>query len=101
MSDLQTNTYALKGGTAIPKNADMNSYVTPGNYHCRGDSIAQTLTNSPLQSAFTLKIDYGNGTKYPRQTYRDCVTGKIVMRYYNSDTDKWGSYVYLIPTTQS
>lgn len=101
MSDLQANTYALKGGTSIPANADMNDYKTPGNYYCYGDSIAQSLTNSPLQTAFTLKIDYGNGEKYPRQTYRDCVSGETAVRYYNTDTNTWGNYLYLIPTAQS
>ena len=103
MSDLQANTYALKGGTPIERNSDMNTYNTPGNYYCVGDSIAQTLINCPFTHAFTLKVYYGNGIGYQSQTFTEYNTGNIATRFYNPQPgiNAWSEYKYLTPTTQS
>lgn len=103
MSDLQTNTYALKGGTAIPENADLNTYNTPGNYYCATDSTAQTLSNCPFMHAFTLKVSYGTGTGYPMQTFTEYNTDNIAIRFYNQEptANTWSEYKYLTPKTQS
>ena len=103
VSDLQTNTYALKGGIEIPENADLNNYRTPGNYYCPRYSTVQTLDNCPFTSAFTLKVTYGTGTGYPMQTFTEYNTDNIAIRFYNQElpTKTWSEYKYLTPTTQS
>ena len=103
VSDLQTNTYALKGGIEIPENADLNDYKTPGNYYCPRYSAVQTLDNCPFTSAFTLKVSYGTGNGYPMQTFTEYNTDNIAIRFYNQElpTKTWSEYKFLTPTTQS
>lgn len=87
--------YLLKGGMGIPKGSDMNGYKTPGNYACGSNAIARTLLNSPTNGAFTLKVDYGAGTSYPRQTYRVYVSGKTFVRIfdpYSGTSGMWTEY---------
>ena len=100
MSDLQANTYALSGGTVIPEGADMDNYKNVGNYYCSNNSITNTLINCPFKEAFTLKIEFGVGTGYPRQTFRNFNTGEIATRYFNGDSNMWGTYSYLTPTNK-
>ena len=64
------NTYSLSGGIKIPANANLNDYVTPGNYYCNSDNDAPTMLNAPFDSSFTLKVEYAIGTGYPCQTAR-------------------------------
>lgn len=87
--------YLLKGGMGIQEGSDMNGYKTPGNYACGSNAIARTLLNSPTNGAFTLKVDYGAGTSYPRQTYRGYVSGKTFVRVfdpYSGTSGMWTEY---------
>ena len=101
MNDLQTNTYALKGGTAILENADLNDYRTPGNYYCDSDSIVATLKNCPVSHAFTLKIIYGNGINYPLQIITDYSNQIQATRRFVQSSLTWDAFRYITPTTQS
>ena len=92
LEDLPNEYYMLTGGTAIPKNADMDSYKTPGNYYCATDANAATLQNSPFPISFTLKIECSNGTGYPMQTYRVWNTGEKAVRVFSYSA--WGAYEY-------
>lgn len=101
MNNLKTNTYALKYGTQILENADLNDYKTPGNYYCDSNLIASTLSNCPTNNeAFTMKVEYANGLNYPRQTIRYFSAGIIATRYYNIDSSSWSEFIYIIPTTK-
>ena len=55
-SDLN-NMWSLSGNqTLVPNNSDMHTYLTPGNYYCASNTNAETLKNSPLKFAFTMKV---------------------------------------------
>ena len=45
-------------GTSIPANADLNTttYLKVGSYYCSANNNAQTLKNSPTQSAFCMEV---------------------------------------------
>lgn len=45
---------SLGHGTDIPKNANLNTYTTVGNYRCGSTSTGATITNCPVANAFTL-----------------------------------------------
>lgn len=92
VSELNSKSYLLQGGTAISNGADMNDYSTPGNYYCLYDSYAQSLTNAPFTRAFVLKVEYSNGVSYPRQIFTEYSTGRKAVRYY--DGSIWQQYVY-------
>lgn len=96
INELNSKSYLLQGGTAIPDNADMNEYTTPGNYYCATNRSADTLNNSPFGYAFTLKVGYSNGTGYPYQLYRRYDTGGLAYRIYLTDASpkRWDRYYY-------
>ena len=64
---LNTNKYALIYGIEITANADLNTYTTPGSYYCKTNAAVATLSNCPTSSAFTMKVEAGAGTSYPKQ----------------------------------
>lgn len=95
LPEMDNDYYLLKGGTEIPESADLNTYTTPGNYCCRSNSAASTLSNSPSQKAFTMKIELGNGTHYQCQILREYDTGNIYRRVNNttsSTTKNWSAW---------
>ena len=47
--------------TAIPANSDLNDYVDYGTYGVNNATIAQSLSNSPLEVGFTLLVASING----------------------------------------
>lgn len=74
----------------------MDGYLEIGNYYCATNAIASTLKNCPFNRAFTLKIEYGTGTRYQRQLFKEYDTGRMAFRSYNSSASvpSWGNYVY-------
>lgn len=94
INDTMRNSYSLTGGTAIPKNADMDSYKARGNYYCESNANAATLKNSPFSRSFTLKIEYAVGTSYPMQIYRAYDNGNKAVRIWFENNDEWGGYYY-------
>lgn len=96
VSELNSKSYLLQGGTAISSNSDMNNYTEIGNYYANSE-IAQSLQNAPFNRSFTMKIDYGNGTGYICQTYREIDTGRVAIRYNNNqvaNAEQWQPFVY-------
>ena len=87
---MQTNFWALgDAAVGIPLNVDMNSYLSPGNYACRANSTAATLSNCPTVMAFQLKVSYVLGnTSIIQQEYTD-VSGRQYIRQYDNYTKKW------------
>lgn len=61
----------LGGITAIPANADLNTYTTPGEYYVGTNATAATLTNCPSTNAGRLTVEnsIASGGTYLKQTY--------------------------------
>ena len=81
----------MKGGIKIPNGADLKSetYRVPGNYYCDTNTVANTLINCPVYQAFSLKVELGNGNDYPKQTFREYSSQKIVTRTFNPYDNTW------------
>lgn len=95
LNELNSNSYLLQGGKQILNNADMNNYVTPGNYFCVSNAVAGTLSNCPFTHAFNLKVEFSNGAGLPCQIYREYDTGRIAYRVQpTSSSSSWSQYVY-------
>ena len=94
VNELNSKSYLLRGGTAIPSGADMDDYTTPGNYYSSSTSISSSLQNAPFSTPFTLKIENANGIDYPCQTFREYNTGHIAWRWKNITSSAWSQFVY-------
>lgn len=83
------------GETAIPKNANLNSYTDPGWYICAANATVATLTNCPTSYAFTMIVTKHAGHN---QWLIEYVTSnpKVWTRNYYNGT--WGSW-YRVYTT--
>lgn len=95
IEDLPNEYYMLTSGTEIPGNADMDTYKTPGNYYIKSapTSSPNNVQNAPFTRAFTLKVEYANGSDaYIMQTYRVWNTGEKAVRVFSDNA--WGAYEY-------
>ena len=106
LPEMDNDYYLLKGGTEIPESADLNTYTTPGNYYCSTSVKAQTLINCPVSRAFTLKVEFGTGSRYPTQVLRNYMNGQLFWRYQNSDDSSmqwsdWKQYAFVDDITLS
>lgn len=93
-SDLN-NMWSLSGNqTLIPNNSDMHTYLTPGNYYCVSNTNAETLKNSPLKFAFTMKVylSVGIGSQYLIQEYTKYDASERILVYYDGNRNIWTSY---------
>lgn len=93
-SDLK-NMWSLSGNqTLIPNNSDMHTYLTPGNYYCASNTNAETLKNSPLKFAFTMKVylSVGIGSQYLIQEYTKYDASERILVYYDGNRNIWTSY---------
>lgn len=94
VSELNSKSYLLQGGTRILSDADMNSdtYKVPGNYYVVDNATAETLKNAPFTNEFILKVEYSLGNSQPRQTFTNYITGQRATRRFNGT--EWLSYTY-------
>lgn len=93
-SDLK-NMWSLSGNqTLVPNNSDMHTYLTPGNYYCASNTNAETLKNSPLKFAFTMKVylSVGIGSQYLIQEYTKYDASERILVYYDGNRNIWTSY---------
>lgn len=93
-SDLN-NMWSLSGNqTLVPNNSDMHTYLTPGNYYCASNTNAETLKNSPLKFAFTMKVylSVGIGSQYLIQEYTKYDASERILVYYDGNRNIWTSY---------
>lgn len=93
-SDLN-NMWSLSGNQIlIPNNSDMHTYLTPGNYYCASNTNAETLKNSPLKFAFTMKVylSVGIGSQYLIQEYTKYDASERILVYYDGNRNIWTSY---------
>lgn len=89
------NMWSLSGNqTLIPNNSDMHTYLTPGNYYCASNTNAETLKNSPLKFAFTMKVylSVGIGSQYLIQEYTKYDASERILVYYDGNRNIWTSY---------
>lgn len=84
---------SLYGCTAIPANADMHAYTTPGNYFCSQIANAATLKNCPINVAFYLKImslsSPTSAGAYVLQQYIAFDGSAIIFSMYSHLSSKW------------
>lgn len=89
--ELNSNFYNLGiASQLIPSASNLDTYKTAGTYRCQSASVATSLTNCPVSTAFKLIVDVGN----------DYLTQKIIVvantlpieyrrNYYNSNWGDW------------
>lgn len=96
LDELNSKSYLLRGGIEIPSNSDMDNYKTPGNYFAASNNVANTLSNAPFTRAFTMKVEYSQGTGYPCQTFREYDSGNMAFRLYDTGAGSphWTQYYY-------
>lgn len=83
------NYWSLREATDILANADLNSYVTPGNYRCSSNAAIPTLKNCPVNNAFLMKVSYPiSGSSYILQEFID-LAGRQAFRIYNDYGKAW------------
>lgn len=91
VSDNLSKFWQLDGNvtTIIPSNSDMNSYITPGNYRCVSNASLATLSNCPVDNAFSLKVSTPIGSQnYIVQEYID-LAGRQAIRAYSAYEKTW------------
>ena len=85
----------LTKGDAIPSNADMNTYTTPGVYYAT-TAVASTLTNANITTvAFKLIVMPMTGSDIMQIHMADWDNCIIAMRRYNGST--WSGYRRITP----
>lgn len=87
--------YSLIRGAAIPSNADLDTYTTPGSYICQTTATAGSLANSPVTTTgFSLHVEIVSGasSNYLHQTLRvNNATADVWKRRYHP-TSGWGEW---------
>ena len=78
----------------IPKNADLNDYTTPGFYFNPRNADAATMSNVPLDYAFSLEVTKHAGVHQRFVTYHSNNDMDILERNFYNNT--WSSW-YMIP----
>lgn len=73
--------------TAISSGEDLHNIVSPGRYVCSTDSIALSLSNSPTNYAFVMKVEYVTSTmfSYEVRDYKGGIYTSINYIYSNAN----------------
>lgn len=58
------NTWLLSGGKSIAENTDLHTITELGNYFCYMTSTVKTLTNCPVECAFTMTVACATGVGF-------------------------------------
>ena len=100
------NRLKLSGLTQIPANSNLNNYTTVGNYASSSNANTKTLSNCPVQVAFSLYVTNATGSSqtsattsnayvYFLQQIIDMHGNKYVrtITYNNSTSPTFGSWV--------
>lgn len=77
-------------GTAIPQNADLNTYKTNGKYYAGSESLAQTLLNCPTSTNFVMFV-FQRTTNSIYSQLIITLHGKMYIRSSNSSA--WRAWV--------
>lgn len=81
--------------TSISANANLNSYTTPGEYYCGTNTIAATISNSPVTKAFRLTVEQATsptGTQNIRQTLREYQKNVAHTRWTSTTGSTWSDW---------
>lgn len=82
-------------GVAIPANADMNTYKTPGSYYSTGQSISSTLSNIPTSAAdqmFILQVFSDGNNYFQTLTYQTSYVSNIYIRRTGNSGTTWQAW---------
>lgn len=79
---------------AIPANANLNSYTTPGFYYCAANATVTTMTNAPSGNAFFMIVGKHAGTFQMFVEYTVSSQKIYIRNYYGS----WGSWQRIFTT---
>lgn len=89
LDTIGTNTWALRGGVAIPANENIDNYFTEGNYGVQSSDTARTLSGLPFETgsgnifAFVLKVE--------NAALNDNSARRQILQFYN-DRQQWIRY---------
>lgn len=89
---------SLANGAQIGENANLNTYLTPGNYVCLPASRVETVTNKPsgLDASFRLYVYDVVGSDTPSaivmQELISSATGRSYFRSYYNSTKTWTAW---------
>lgn len=94
--------YSLTTAIAIPSGANLNNYITPGNYYCSQNDTVATLSNCPTNGmAFTMKVEWANGTQnYIRQILTQYNYGYEFTRFYLT-SQGWSRWLGTAPVKET
>ena len=76
--------------TQLVNGQDLNNIKTEGRYQCDTDSVAATLLNSPLKTAFYLDVYVNSSTQVKQVITSSNVTPQVYIRTLVNNT--WGSW---------
>lgn len=97
-SALVNEVVSLKNGTSIPKDRDLNTYVTIGNYKCTGANYATTLANCPTTATFKMVV--GHLILYSASTHRfqeiEDSNGHVYWRRTRDGGATWSEWLHRI-----
>ena len=77
----------LGAGVAIPTNADLNNYKTPGLYFIDSDGTATSVSNTPVNYGAVVEVLSLRSNLIQR--YMISGSGKIYQRRYQYSADLW------------
>ena len=83
----------------IPDNADLNNYKTPGLYFCPTNIVAETQSNLPYSSAYSLFIELSAGSKQTFTSYDSNRTW--IRRFCDNSWSAWRELAFLDPSDQT
>ena len=84
----------------IPKNSDLNNYMTTGFYYNNSNSDCQTINNLPVaNTAFFLIVEDWGTSNYTKQTCTVYSTNVTYIRIRNANT--WGTWAALSKTNHT
>ena len=98
-SSLKSLLGILQYGDAIPSNADLDDYTTPGVWYAYLTQ-AQSASNCPVNTAFKLIVMrlFPVGRYYQILMAAGTAAPDIYLRFYNDDTDTFSAWKKLSMT---
>lgn len=82
--------------TLVPRNANLNTYITAGMFYNPDNSDVSTMVNVPIKSAFSLFVERHAGVK---QTFTNYTTSGIqiwVRNYFNGVWSSWYQQAFVL-----
>lgn len=87
---LHAASFLPKIGTSIPAGADLDNYVTIGEYYCANNTVAAEVVHSPYPWFFYLEIRYIGIDSLVMQRWTSCNGSTMAIRYRkNLESYEW------------